>query len=168
VGYNRRATTSAERRRQLVRYTVSVFVATLAWVACSVAGPSETKRPALGESFSVSVGESAQIEGEGLQIGFEDVSGDSRCPKGERCIWEGDTTVRVWLQKAPGPKETRELHTSSKEQGAVSYLGYAVKLLRLDPYPVSGKTIERGEYRATLEVTRGSSAPPDSRELLGA
>lgn len=153
-----------------MRYTASVsaFVATLAWVAGSVAGSSEPKRAALGESFSLGVGESAQIESEGLQIGIEDVSADSRCPKGERCIWEGDATVRVWLQKAPGPKEAHELHTSSKEQGAVSCLGYGVKLLRLEPYPVSGKTIERGDYRATLEVTRGSSAPPDSRELLGA
>ena len=146
-----------------MRYAVSVFVATLAWVAGSVAGSSEPKSVALGESFNLKVGESAQIEALALRIGFEDVSADSRCPKDERCIWEGDATVRVWLQKAPGPKETHELHTSPKEQGAVSYLSYGVNLLRLDPYPVSGKTIERGDYLATLEVSRGSSDPPDSR-----
>jgi hypothetical protein len=74
-----------------------MFVATLASVT-GVAGSSEPKGVALGESFQLNVGESVQIEAEALQIGFEDVSGDSRCPKGEQCIWEGDATVRVWLQ----------------------------------------------------------------------
>jgi Zn finger protein HypA/HybF involved in hydrogenase expression len=130
-------------------------------IAASVAGSSESKSVALGESFKLRVGESAQIEAEALQIGFEDVSADSRCPKGERCIWEGDATVRVWLHKAPDPKQTRELHTSPKEQGSVSYLSYGLRLVGLDPYPISGKTIERGDYQATLEVTRGSVTEPE-------
>ena len=141
-----------------MRCPVWGLAATLALVTRSVAGPSEPKSVPLGESFTLKVGESARIEAEALQIGFEDVSADSRCPKGERCIWEGDATVRVWLWKASEARETDELHTSSKEPGAVSYRGYGVKLLRLDPYPVSGKTIARGDYLATLEVTRGSAA----------
>jgi len=138
-------------------------VTALVSVVCGVGGSSEPDTVALGESFNLRLGESAQIEAEALQIGFEDVSADSRCPTGERCIWEGDATVRVWLQKASETREAHELHTSPKEQGAVSYLSYEVRLLRLDPYPVSGNTIARGDYRATLEVTRGSSAPSDSR-----
>lgn len=148
-----------------MRCSITVFVATLASVA-SVAGSSEPKSVALGESFELKVGESAQIEAEALQIGFEGVPADSRCPKGEQCIWEGDATVRIWLQKAPETKETHELHTSPKEQSAaMSELGYEVKLLRIDPYPISGRTTERGDYVATLELTRGSSAsaPPDSQ-----
>lgn len=43
----------------------------------------------------------------------------------------------------------------------MSYLSYEVKLLRLDPYPVSGRTIARKDYLATLEVTRGSSPSSD-------
>ncbi len=139
-----------------MRWFGSVFVATLASVA-SVAGSSEPKSVALGESFELKVGESAQIEAEALQIGFEGVPADSRCPKGERCIWEGDATVRVWLQQASETKETHELHTAPKEHGSVSYLGYGLRLVSLDPYPVSGKTIEQRDYQATLEVTRGSA-----------
>jgi len=137
-----------------------MFVATLASVT-SVAGFSEPKGVALGESFQLRVGESARIEAESLLLGFEEVSGDSRCPKGEQCIWEGDATVRVWLRKATEAKERRELHTAPNEEGEPSYLGYEVKLIRLDPYPISGKTIEQGDYQATLEVTRGSSSAPE-------
>jgi Zn finger protein HypA/HybF involved in hydrogenase expression len=141
-----------------MRRSVSVFVATLASVA-SVAGSSEPKSVALGESFQLKVGESAQIEAAALQIGFEEVSGDSRCPKGEQCIWEGDATVRVCLQKASETKETHELHTAAKEQSEVSYLGYEVKLLGLAPYPISGRSIEPADYVVTLEVTGEASAP---------
>jgi hypothetical protein len=137
-------------------------VATLASVT-SFAGFSEPKRVVLGENFQLNVGESAQIEAESLQIGFEEVSGDSRCPKGERCIWEGDATVRVWLQKVSETKKTHELHTAPNEEGEVSYLGYEIKLIRLDPYPISGKTIEQRDYQATFEVTRGSSSAAPER-----
>jgi hypothetical protein len=113
---------------------------------------------ALGESFELKIRESATIESDALQIGFEGVSSDSRCPQGEQCIREGAATVRVWLQKAGEPKQTRDLSTSSADEGASPYLGYEVKLLRLDPHPISGKALERGDYRATLEVTRGSSS----------
>lgn len=145
------------------RFAGLACVAILAPVVGSVAGPSEPKNAVFGESFSLGVGESARIEAGALQIGFEDVPADSRCPKGEQCIREGDATVRVWLQKASETKETHELHTSPKEQGALSYLSHQVRLLRLDPYPVTGRTIARGDYLATFEATRGSSAPPESR-----
>jgi hypothetical protein len=146
-----------------MKRAVSLFVATLTSVA-SGAGSSEPKSVTLGESFELEVGESARIETEALEIGFEDVSGDSRCPKGEQCVWEGDATVRVWLKKGSETKETLELHTATQkqseqaEQSEPNHLSYAVKLQRLDPYPTSGKPIQKGDYRATFEVTRGSSS----------
>jgi hypothetical protein len=36
----------------------------------------------------------------------------------------------------------------------VSESGYVVSLVRLDPEPVSGRTIEQREYAATLRVAR--------------
>jgi hypothetical protein len=35
--------------------------------------------------------------------------------------------------------------------------GFAVRLLRLEPYPVTGRTIDLERYRATLEVERGEA-----------
>jgi Zn finger protein HypA/HybF involved in hydrogenase expression len=144
---------------------VPVFVATLASVG-SFAGSSEPKSVALEESFQLKVGECARIEAEALEIGFEEVSSDSRCPKGEQCIWEGDATVRVWLRKASETRETLELHTSPREQSErsePSYGSYGVELERLDPYPISGKTIPQEDYQATLQVTRGSTSSAASR-----
>ncbi len=142
-----------------MRCSVSVLVATLA-SAASMASSPEPKSVELGESFQLKVGESVRIEAEALEIGFEEVSTDSRCPKGEQCIWEGDATVKVWLQKTSETRKTIELHTTPKKQESEPcYLDYGVKLQRLDPYPISGKTIQQGDYQATFEVTRGSSEP---------
>jgi hypothetical protein len=137
-------------------------LALLAWVAGSAAIASEPKVVALGRKFSLRVGESAQVEGEGLEIGFESVVADSRCPKGEQCIREGEATIRVWLRKAPGARETQELHVSS-EDGSLSGQGYELRALRLDPYPISGKATEASAYSASLEVARAVSPPEGAR-----
>jgi hypothetical protein len=149
------------RHLVLVFAAALVFVAALVPAAASITGPSQPQRAALGEPFTLKVGGSAQIEAEALQIGFEDVSADSRCPRGEQCIREGDAAVRVWLQKAAGPREPLELRTAPKEKSAMRFLSYEVRLVRLDPYPTSGRTIARGDYVATLELIRGSTAAPD-------
>lgn len=130
------------------------LVVVLAWAGGCAAGPSESTRAALGESFTLKVGESARIEAAALRIGFEDVPTDSRCPRGVECVWEGDATVRVRAQRASRAGERLELHTSAREQTSVVYEGYEIRLLQLAPYPVSGGTIEQTDYEATLEVTR--------------
>jgi len=149
------------RRTVLVFASALVLVGALVPAAGSIAGFPQPHKAALGERFTIRIGESAQIEAEALQIGFEDVPADSRCPRGEQCIREGAATVRLWLQKAPGPRERLELRTAPKEQTATRCLSYEVRLVRLDPYPVSGRPIAKGEYVATLELTRGSTAAPD-------
>jgi len=138
-----------------------VLGATLALVAGSVAGSSEPQVVALGQSFTLKIGESAQIEGGAFQIGFEGVSADSRCPKGEQCIRAGEATIQVGLRQAKGVKETHALRVSSENE-ELSYEGYEVKALRLDPYPISGKAIEQSEYSVSLEVARLAS-PPSAR-----
>lgn len=123
---------------------------------------SPPREVALGEAFSLRVGESARVEPEKLQVGFQDVAADSRCPKGEQCIREGDAAVRVWLQKDGQAKEPLLLHTSAKEGGSAGAQGYEVSLRRLDPYPVTGRTLEPGQYVATLEVARGGGSSSES------
>jgi hypothetical protein len=115
------------------------------------------------KSFSLRVGQSSRIEAESLAIGVEAVSSDSRCPKGETCIWEGDATVRIWVQRAATAKETRELHTASSKSTAAEYEGWSIRLVALTPYPLTGRTITQANYVVTLELTRG---PPTDSEIL--
>jgi len=146
-----------------VSFAALALAASVASVIGEAPGSPDPKQVALGESFELRPGETGVIEAEALQIGFDEVAGDSRCPKNVQCIWEGDATVRVWLRQAAGPKQVLELHTPAKDRGSASFLAYSVRLVRLDPYPVLGKTITRRDYLATLEVTRGSSPGSDTR-----
>lgn len=146
-----------------MRRALLAVVAILGSASGHAEGPAEGRKVALGESFTLRVGESALLEVEALRIGFQAVPTDSRCPKGENCIWEGDAIVRVWVQRGSGAKEERELHTSEREPGAADFESWTIRLVALDPYPVSGRTIRQADYIATLRVTRGSSAEGEIR-----
>jgi len=120
--------------------------------------PPEARKVALAESFGLRVGESALVEAEALGLGFQGVPTDSRCPKGEKCIWEGDAAVQVWVQRGSQAREQRELHTSARGPADAGFESWSIRLVALDPYPVSGRAIRQADYVATFEVTRGSPA----------
>ena len=114
--------------------------------------PREAKKVALAERFSLRVGESAVVEAEALELGFQGVPNDSRCPKGDKCIWEGDAAVQVWVRRASEAKEQRELHTSARGPADAGFKAWTIRLVALDPYPISGMAIRQADYVATLEV----------------
>jgi hypothetical protein len=144
---------------------VSRAVAWASLVALLVGAVAATGREgaALGQAFELRVGESARIESEALEIGFESVLADSRCAKGQVCVWEGDAVVRIWLRVGSEAPVTRELHTAARERGAASHQGYTARLLRLDPPRVVGRVPRPEDYRASFEVAPGSGAPPEMR-----
>jgi hypothetical protein len=119
-------------------------------LACS--SPSGPTSAALDQAFQLTVGSSATITSENLQVGFEQVLSDSRCPHGAQCIVAGNATARVWLSKPPTGREPRELGTSA-ETSAV-YGAYRIALTTLSPYPEVGATIRPSDYVVTLVVTR--------------
>jgi hypothetical protein len=125
--------------------------------------PRDAKKVALAERFSLRVGESAVVESEALGLGFQGVSNDSRCPKGVKCFWEGDAAVQVWVRRASEAKEQRELHTSARGPADAGFENWSIRLVALDPYPVSGRAIRQEDYVATLEVTRGSPGEGEVR-----
>ena len=97
---------------------------------------------ALGETFSVKVGESASVAGAGLSVTFTALVSDSRCPPGVQCIQAGNAVITVALARtgsAPvtltlgtdGPKSARsgnrsvELVTVSRGQAPIAQLKVA-------------------------------------------
>jgi hypothetical protein len=140
-----------------MRLAAVTIVASLAWTACSMAGPAQQARFEFGKDFSLRAGEFAQAADGALRIGFEGVTADSRCPKGEQCVWAGDAIARVWLQQGSGPRQPRELHTAMGAARVASALGHDLRLVRLDPFPVAGKVIAKPDYVATLTLSRNST-----------
>ena len=119
--------------------------------ACDETSPVGPTVP-LSQRFPLAPGESASIEGTPLRVQFLRVSGDSRCPADALCIQGGDAIVHVRATESPAADY--ELHTGGPPHAVVTPSGFRIELAELQPYPFSSRTIQPGDYRATLVVTR--------------
>jgi hypothetical protein len=131
---------------------VAVLLCVLAATGCeeSVTGPTVS----VDTRFTLSPGETASIEGRGVRLRFEGVDGDSRCPADALCIQGGDAVVKLQASGDAGSLSL-ELHTGDASRASVTYGNVKVSLVELQPYPFSSRTIEPGDYRATLMVSVG-------------
>ncbi|MEO7275692.1 MAG: hypothetical protein ABIX28_00640 [Vicinamibacterales bacterium] len=93
----------------------------------------------------------------GLTLTFVGVTGDSRCPADANCIQGGDALVQLQAS-AGGSSHEIELHTGNQQP--VTAGGVTYELVRLIPYPFSSRTIDAGDYRATVRLRQGSGGPP--------
>lgn len=95
---------------------------------------------------------------DGLRLELVEVLEDSRCPRGVQCVWAGRARIRLVAAK-PG---TRPAQLEVSLAGpTVRYLDYDIRLLALDPQPVSGRRTPRGDYVATLSIRPASGEVPD-------
>jgi hypothetical protein len=108
--------------------------------------------PEIGRPFDVKSNETVTLDG--LAITFEGVGEDSRCPTGETCVWAGDATAAFVFEKAPAAAMHRTLHTNGRFERQAGYDRFAIHLEDIRPYPKTGASIARGDYQATLVVTR--------------
>lgn len=106
----------------------------------------------LDQEFSVKIGQRTEIKTEELQIKFTSVLEDSRCPKGEQCIWQGNGKIELELVRAKNESASVSLNTASGPSEA-DYQGYRIRLTALNPYPVMNQAIPQENYEATLVVS---------------
>ena len=111
--------------------------------------------------FSIGFGKSTTVKSLDLKIGFQDVLADSRCPTDAMCKWEGRADIRLWL--LPSNSDTVFIQSSifgfidrddSTRHLAIDTIGFRIKLLQLDPYPISELLIQKDAYIALLEISR--------------
>ncbi len=131
----------------------------LLWLSCE----EEPPQVLYGEPFELAYGESQVVEvgTEEIEVGFQAVLGDSRCPLDAVCKWEGRARIQLWLHR-PGQdtsclepfiygyvfKEDTSAHKSVFSEE------YTAALFQLDPYPSSETAQpEPDEYTALLSVS---------------
>lgn len=146
------------RPHQPARDAALLMTAVVAGVtSCgSTSGPSPSTRPVLGEQFTLAVGESTEIAGTSLVLTFREVLGDSRCPSDALilCAWEGDAEVAVHAVAYQADPAIFGLHTNDQFKVVRQYAGFEVRLVSLDPYPVTTNSIPEQDYRLRLTVGR--------------
>jgi hypothetical protein len=131
----------------------AIFVCLLAATAAAACDESPTgPTVSIGARFSLAPGETASVQGRGVTLRFEGVTGDSRCPGDAVCITGGDAIVKVVASGDSGTLSL-DLHTGDSSRASVTYGNVKVTLVELTPYPFSSQpAIKPGDYRATLVV----------------
>jgi type IV pilus biogenesis protein CpaD/CtpE len=119
----------------------------------SVTTPTAPLSVKLGEPIVLAPGQSVTVGDEGLVIRFIEVSGDSRCPQGVECFWEGDAAARLTAKLPQGFVDDFTLHTARMFRIYQDYGDYRIRLTAVTPYPVYPDEIPAEDYRVTLEVT---------------
>ena len=123
--------------------------------------PSATLEPnmteiGLNQPFTLSVNESARIQGTTLSIKFLSVPNDSRCPRQVNCVWTGAADVEVEVTNATDTSQiitfdTNPAPTLKKMKIVVG--DCEIELVQLTPYPENPEPpIQQNEYRAELVV----------------
>jgi hypothetical protein len=125
--------------------------------------PTENDQPIENEQespISLKFGEIAIVKSLNLRVGFRDVN-DSRCPEKVECFWEGIAYLRLWL--LPTNSDTVFIQPSiygyvtrndSTMHLAIDTIGFRIKLLQLDPYPIYPSSTQKVEYIALLEISK--------------
>lgn len=112
----------------------------------------------VGQTFQIKPGEQASLKGSPLRVVFERVVQDSRCPRGEQCLVAGTATVRMVVEGGAAGPVSLDLRIPDRPSMALP-TGTHLVLLRLDPYPVSGRPTPPGSHQATLAIrTSGTDA----------
>ncbi len=126
-------------------------------LACVVTGFAGQPVPALKakpeREVSLKSGREVFVKEAGLKIKFASVVEDSRCPEGVDCIWAGNGKIAVTVKKGRHRAASFELSTMT-EPKSVTYQGYEIKLVKLDPYPKKDVSVKKEEYVATLAVKK--------------
>jgi hypothetical protein len=104
----------------------------------------------IGQPFTLKINQTMTIEPSGIQVTFANVTEDSRCPSDVQCFWAGQVSVvvNVTAQNA----SSLELTLSGGQSEAISFDNYLIRLVDVQPYPVSTKEISLSDYIATLVV----------------
>ena len=92
-----------------------------------------------------------------VQIRFDKVLEDSRCPLDALCVWAGRVVVEVTVTQASGSK-TGQLalgdYSGTAYSDKATFGGYTVQLKEVLPAPMSSQTVTDKDYSLKLEVKK--------------
>lgn len=78
-----------------------------------------------------------------------DSLGDSRCPQGVDCIWQGEVSVNISVSIDQAYQLSLQSVTHPKD----TIQNYEFELMGADPYPVYNEEIRNEDYEVRLKVS---------------
>lgn len=115
-------------------------------------------------------GQSAIIQSENVELKFDSIIHDSRCPPNAYCIWGGMAEIRLRLIKLPVDTHFVTLpillgvhKNDSDSHIPIDTLGFHITLLQLDPYPAPTND---SDYVATVLIWSPQSSDSLEGEVI--
>ena len=106
----------------------------------------------LDKEFKLKIGQQVTIKK--LNIKFSAVHNESRCPTGVQCIWAGNAAIAIEVSKKNKKPTQATLNTNTAvPPSELTYKGFKIRLVSLNPHPRINQTIDEKDYEATLIVT---------------
>jgi hypothetical protein len=146
----------AKQRRLLQIFSTAILIVAVMALAFSVGCDNQPEEISveLGEEFELKIGQTVSVEDEPIIIKFIEVAGDSRCPTGASCIWQGEVKCVLEINYFG------ELHTITITQPGLTqqnstdvFQDYMISF-NVTPYPEVSKEIQPDEYRLLLTVDK--------------
>ena len=133
---------------------------------------AETKEsmPSINETqFQLKINQTASIESSNIKVKFLNVTGDSRCPSDVTCVWEGQ--IKIFVHIIKNNHDLGDFNLTSrggqKNLALQSFDGYLIQILKVEPYPTSGKRILPSDYVSTFVISKTSVLSPLKQFKLG-
>jgi hypothetical protein len=106
-----------------------------------------------GLEFSLPVGRTAVLAGNGPRITFRQVREDSRCPIDGVCIWAGDAKIELIVSR-DGSDDSKVISLTAPNNETTSG-DLRIRFVSLAPAPKLGDAGAQRPYVARLIVNRG-------------
>ena len=126
---------------------VIILIATAAGCSGRLTQPD---RVPTGRSFDLRVGDSA-LTTDDVQIRFDTVRSDSRCPMDVMCVRAGEAVIALTIGRTGEVPVGRELDTTAA-RSSTDFRHFTITLSSLQPYPQASRPIQPGDYIGTFVV----------------
>ena len=139
-------------RQPDVRAFVVACAIIVATAGCATAEPTVAVVAEPGVAFSLPLGKTASINGNGTKVTFKQVKADSRCPTDVTCVWEGDAEIEITVSRPGTPDDTKilSLHTPN----VITSGDLQIRFVGLTPVPRQADGNAPRAYVAQLLANR--------------
>jgi len=112
--------------------------------------------------FQLKVNQTTSLESDNIKVKFLNVTEDSRCPSGVTCVWQGQ--VKIFVNILENNQDLGDFSLTSragdKNLATQVFDGYSIQVVKVEPYPTSGKKISLLDYVATFVISKSGVLSP--------
>ena len=145
-----------------MKYSIPVLLLLCLFTSCEVEPTLEVldNNFALKERITIPYQSSISIGSENIQISFEQVKEEARCPYEWDCLWAGHSSIKLTIQRG-----NEEANLDMMVQGrcdkycgnTLPFQNYNIQLLKVLPYPKDDNYTPQSsydDYEVVIVVTK--------------